>query len=194
VRNTFPAPARLHGWLVKGNPSGRWKSTVDIAAFEAANNPDAGQPGTLVDSNPNALAALPGGRAVVDAGANDLLRVDESANISALAVFPVRFVPFGPVMIPMQPVPTSIAVGPDGALYVGQLTGFPFPMGGRTFSGSCPGATNCLRVRIHERARRRLRPPTGACTSPRSATSGCLAATRPEGFGVCRRAAGRRSC
>jgi sugar lactone lactonase YvrE len=27
-------------------------------------------------------------------------------------------------------VPTSVAVGPDGALYVGQLTGFPFPVGG----------------------------------------------------------------
>jgi glucose/arabinose dehydrogenase len=139
VRNTFPAPARLHGWLVKGNPSGHWKPTVDIAAFEAANNPDAGQPGTLVDSNPNAVAALPGGRAVVDAGANDLLSVDASGNISVLAVFPVRFVPFGPGMIPMQPVPTSIAVGPDGALYVGQLTGFPFPMGGANIFRVVPG-------------------------------------------------------
>ena len=30
----------------------------------------------------------------------------------------------------MDPVPTSVAVGPDGAYYVGQLTGFPFPPGG----------------------------------------------------------------
>jgi sugar lactone lactonase YvrE len=30
----------------------------------------------------------------------------------------------------MQSVPTSIVRGPDGALYVGELTGFPFPVGG----------------------------------------------------------------
>jgi len=30
----------------------------------------------------------------------------------------------------MDPVPTSVVVGPDGAYYVGQLTGFPFPPGG----------------------------------------------------------------
>jgi len=33
-------------------------------------------------------------------------------------------------------VPTSVVVGPDGALYVGQLTGFPF----------VPGAANVYRV------------------------------------------------
>ena len=32
-------------------------------------------------------------------------------------------------MMPMQAVPTGLAVGPDGALYVGELTGFPFPAG-----------------------------------------------------------------
>jgi DNA-binding beta-propeller fold protein YncE len=35
-----------------------------------------------------------------------------------------------PMMIPMDPVPTGVAVGPDGAFYVGELTGFPFPVGG----------------------------------------------------------------
>ncbi len=34
------------------------------------------------------------------------------------------------VSIPIQPVPTSVTVGPDGALYVGELTGGPFPAGG----------------------------------------------------------------
>lgn len=32
--------------------------------------------------------------------------------------------------IPMDQVPTSVALGPDGNYYVGQLTGFPFPVGG----------------------------------------------------------------
>ena len=30
----------------------------------------------------------------------------------------------------MQAVPTGVVVGPDGAYYVSQLTGFPFPVGG----------------------------------------------------------------
>lgn len=34
------------------------------------------------------------------------------------------------VPIPVQAVPTSLALGPDGAVYVGQLTGGPFPVGG----------------------------------------------------------------
>jgi sugar lactone lactonase YvrE len=33
-------------------------------------------------------------------------------------------------MLSMQAVPTTVVTGPDGALYVGQLTGFPFPVGG----------------------------------------------------------------
>jgi hypothetical protein len=33
-------------------------------------------------------------------------------------------------MAPMDAVPTTVAEGPDGYLYVGQLTGFPFPLGG----------------------------------------------------------------
>jgi len=32
----------------------------------------------------------------------------------------------------MQAVPTAAVVGPDGAVYVSQLTGFPFPVGGST--------------------------------------------------------------
>ena len=35
-----------------------------------------------------------------------------------------------PPIIPMQAVPTGVVKGPDGALYMSQLTGFPFPVGG----------------------------------------------------------------
>jgi sugar lactone lactonase YvrE len=53
----------------------------------------------------------------------------------------------------MQAVPTTVAQGPDGALYVGQLTGFPFPVGGarvyRVVAGQAPtvyadGFTNII--------------------------------------------------
>ena len=43
---------------------------------------------------------------------------------------PNPFAPPGAPPIPMQAVPTSIEEGPDGHYYVGQLTGFPFPVGG----------------------------------------------------------------
>ncbi len=131
------------GQLYKLGADGKSVSVADLAAFETANNPDAQQPGnTLPDSNVNGVALTSDGGAVVaDAGANDLLTVDSSGKISVAAVFPVVFQAAppdptasaapgaSPQMIPMDPVPTSVAVGPDGAFYVGQLTGFPFPKG-----------------------------------------------------------------
>lgn len=122
------------GQLVRMPASGKWNYQVDVAQYEAHNNPDAGE----VDSDPYAVLALSGDTAVVsDAGGNDLLRVNtRSGAISTLAVFPDRMVDAPPFLglppgtqIPMQAVPTTVAVGPDGAYYVGQLTGFPFPVG-----------------------------------------------------------------
>jgi hypothetical protein len=39
----------------------------------------------------------------------------------------------------MDFVPTSVTRGPKGALYVGQLTGFPFPVGGAKVYRIVPG-------------------------------------------------------
>ena len=39
----------------------------------------------------------------------------------------------------MDAVPTSVAQGPDGGFYVGQLTGFPFPVGGANVYRIVPG-------------------------------------------------------
>jgi len=69
---------------------------------------------------------------VADAGANDLLLVKRSGRIKVLATFPDRTVGADT----FDEVPTSVQRGPDGALYVGQLTGFPF----------IPGAANVYRV------------------------------------------------
>jgi hypothetical protein len=139
IRAGFPAWAQTFGWLVKGNTSGNWKPVADISGFEGANNPDAGQPGSIVDSNPYAVAAMPGAEAVADAGGNDLLRVGGSGDTSLLAVLPARLMPFEGGLIPMDSVPVSIAVGSDGALYVGELTGFPFPVGGANVYRIVPG-------------------------------------------------------
>ena len=110
---------------------------TDVSANEVAANPDKGE----IDSNPYAVLTEPnGGYVVADAGGNSLLRVDAKGRISTLAVFPARMVtgPDGKKM-PMQSVPTSITRGPDGAYYVGELTGFPFPKGAAQVYRVVPG-------------------------------------------------------
>lgn len=65
----------------------------------------------------------------IDAGANDLLSQQAfGGELTLEAVFPssTSTDPATGETGVIQPVPTSVAVGPDGALYVGQLTGFPF--------------------------------------------------------------------
>jgi hypothetical protein len=116
-----------------GVKSGKWLFFKDLGAFEIMANPT----GDEVDSNPYGLLALPGRMIVVDAGANDLLAVDKNGEVSVLATFPDRMVAAPPflglppgTLIHMDTVPTSVALGPDGYFYVGQLTGFPFPVGG----------------------------------------------------------------
>jgi hypothetical protein len=108
------------------------KAPIDLAAYEDANDPA----GDGSDSNPVGLLSTAGGYLAVDAGANALLHIGSDNAISPLATFAARDVPAPPFLglppgatIPMQAVPTSVAEGPDGALYVGQLTGFPFPTG-----------------------------------------------------------------
>lgn len=113
------------GWLVHVSASGGWRPIADVAAYEFAANP-AGGP---LDSNPYGLVAEPGSRVVADAGANALLRVAANGTISTLAVLPTRAnpTPIGPPFI--ESVPTAVAVGPDGAYYVSELTGVPFAAG-----------------------------------------------------------------
>lgn len=140
------------GQLYQIDAEGNAQSVADLAAYETANNPDADQPGNAEpDSNVNGLVATADGAAIADAGANALLLVDGAGDISVAAVFPVVFQPAPedpsaspdpaatPAMIPMDPVPTSVAIGPDGAFYVGQLTGFPFPPGGASVFRVVPG-------------------------------------------------------
>jgi hypothetical protein len=112
--------------------AGSLQPVADIAAYELASNPAAGN----TDSNPFSLALTAGGNFLVaDAGANDFVQATPAGVVSTLGVLAARPnpLPFGPPMF--QSVPTTIAIGPDGAYYIGQLTGFPFP----------PGAANVYR-------------------------------------------------
>lgn len=109
--------------------SGAIATIADLGAYEQENNPDGG----AIDTNPYAIITLPGGDLLVaDAGANDLLRVTPAGEIATVAVFPDTEVtaPDGSSMMPMNAVPDAVALGLDGAISVGQLTGVPFPVGG----------------------------------------------------------------
>jgi hypothetical protein len=143
---------------------------VNLFEFEATVNPDGNDP---PDSNPFDVQSLGGDAAlVVDAGGNDLLRVDRQGHVDVLAVFPDELVstanikelagcPAGPPdfcglpdLIPGQAVPTSVAIGPDGFYYVGELKGFPAPTGESRIwriapdasSAQCGSSSDCALV------------------------------------------------
>ncbi len=130
VRGTLGSGSENLGYLVEVDVSGMtWTTQVDISAYETTNNPDGG----AIDSNPYGLTSVADGYLIADAGANALLHIASAdSSITTTAVFSDRLVPnpFGPGDVPMQAVPTVVEVGGDTNYYVGQLTGFPFPVGG----------------------------------------------------------------
>jgi hypothetical protein len=103
---------------------------AQFGEYELANNP-AGGP---IDSDPYSLKVMDDGTVFVnDAGGNDTLMVTPDGTITTYAVYPPIEVPadiaamYG---VPYSdPVPTGLTMGPDGALYVSLLTGFPFVEG-----------------------------------------------------------------
>ena len=146
--NTYGRPMFTAGDLIS-TPPGRVKPHViaDFGVYEARHNPDRGAgPGPKlgqppIDSNPNAFVRYGDGYAVADSAGNDLLLVDQDGSISTLAVFPTQPIeltkrevrqirkPSTFHTLRVQSVPTCVTVGPDGALYLGELTGWPFRAG-----------------------------------------------------------------
>lgn len=125
---------------------------VNIAGFAAAHPQSASSLGTFPgevpwDSDPYDVIAYRGGWAVADAGANDVVWVSASGRISLLARFPAspQELPPGvignpkPISVDAQSVPTSLAVGPGGALYVGVLRGAPGDAGTAYIARVVPG-------------------------------------------------------
>jgi hypothetical protein len=126
---------------------GRKQRIASLGAYEAAKNPDGGE----IDSNPYGVAALGANKALVaDAAGNSVLHVNANGRVNWVATLPDELAPTDnakqlagcpdappdfafvcdlPDMIPGQAVATSVAVGPDGAWYVGELRGFPAPTG-----------------------------------------------------------------
>jgi hypothetical protein len=153
---------RLRTALPQDRVRGAGEAGIGHAQPPLRRGAGAATPDEKIDSNPNGLLVRHGAQYVTDAG-NDLLKVDAKGRISVLAVFPP-----GPVtapgigQVPMQAVPTSVVKGPDGAYYVGQLTGFPFPPGAarvwRVVPGHKPtvfarGFTNIIDIAFDRRSR-----------------------------------------
>jgi hypothetical protein len=122
---------------------------ADILEWELAHDFDnsGNTPGEDSISNPFDLARLGNKTLVADAGGNSIHIVDKDGNIDWVATLPYEEISTQPVKdavgcptpanpddaficglpptIPADPVATSVAVGPDGAIYAGELKGFP---------------------------------------------------------------------
>jgi hypothetical protein len=128
-------PTDAFGALLHVTEEGGYEVVVDLIAYEEENNPAAdtetitdGQP--EVHSNPYSVIAVGETLYVVDAGGNDILKVEADGTVTTFGVL-------GPIEVPAfdeegqptgetrmaQPVPTDIAQGPDGAFYVTTLGG-----------------------------------------------------------------------
>jgi hypothetical protein len=129
-----------------------WSLGPDIAGFAAAHPQDpatlGGPPGgeAVYDSDPYAITPYRGGYAIADAAANDVLWLSPQGHLSIISRLPTvpETVPAGvlgpaPVTIDGQAVPTSLAVGPGGTLYVATLPGFPADTGAAAVYRLAPG-------------------------------------------------------
>jgi hypothetical protein len=155
-----------HVWVtVSGDPAaggskvlrldrkGRVTVSVDIAAYQKT-DPDPDDTEDFPDeSNPFGLALLPGGGVLLaDSANNDLLKIDQRRKITTVARFKTENLPWpdglpfpGPppgTPVPVESVPTAVAIGPDGAWYVSELKGFPFTKDASRIWRIEPGAKN----------------------------------------------------
>ena len=129
--NAGATNAAQFGSLVQFNFSGTPSATslADISAYEGANNPDKAD----INSNPYGLTTRHGGGfAVTDAGGNYVALLDAANHITGSVVLPAypnpRFPGVGGPTY--QSVPTGVTEAPDGTLFVSELSGFPYVVGG----------------------------------------------------------------
>jgi hypothetical protein len=130
-RQQLDSFGELFGQLIRANiPSGQWHTETDISAHEADANPDGG----ALDTNPYGILQHGLSYVVADAGANAVVEVRPNHKIDTVSVFPnLATTP------PRQAVPTTVVLGPDGAYYVGLLTGGPFAVGVASVFRVVPG-------------------------------------------------------
>ena len=135
-----PDPATGDVWLYHQLSDGSIVSVLNITAYQAIDiDPvDQDEPPDPGESNPYGLAVMRNGDALVaDAAGNDVLRVTPDGDATTVARLDVESISTDhlppemglPPFIDAEAVPTTVAIGPDGAIYVGELKGFPFRPG-----------------------------------------------------------------
>lgn len=111
-----------------GNQSSRMFRIIDESGFEPVTPAtDPFTPTTNRFSNPYDIVDAPevNGWIVTDPGGNSLVSVDMDGTIRDYAIF--ENFETDKHEVPVEMVPTGMARGQDGAIYVGSLTGFPYP-------------------------------------------------------------------
>jgi hypothetical protein len=139
--------------LYRQATGGPVEPVLDIAAYQTADPDPYNNPvEDPAETNPFGLAALKSNDVLLaDAAGNDIIRVKPDGTAWTVARFPRRLVktdkvgdPSLPPKLPAEAVPTSIAIGPDGWAYVGQLVGFPGRPGSAYVWRINPNAHNAL--------------------------------------------------
>lgn len=126
-RDSLGQGAVALGQVARITTAGKVKPFGDVATFIDQRYPN------NLESDPYGVATGPYGTVVANAGGhtsqgNNLLLVRPNGDITELAQFPDRPSLTDPTDM-ITAVPTTVAQGPDGAFYVGELTGAPFYAG-----------------------------------------------------------------
>jgi hypothetical protein len=109
------------GWI---HSSGQVTPFADLAQFEQDQNPDP----DFLDSDPFGVEIIGLKAIVAEAAGNFIGEVGLlGGDIDVLAVLPGRFDPA--INDVRESVPTTVVRGPDGALYIGELSGAFAPVG-----------------------------------------------------------------
>jgi hypothetical protein len=118
------------GQVIRVRRHGKFETTAGVGTFdwEWSTTHTNLVPGQFPDCNPYGILASEHGQWVVDAATNTLDRVSSDGKVKIVA-----FLPNPPSS---DAVPTCLDRGPDGALYIGELTG----------GGNKPGASVVWRV------------------------------------------------
>lgn len=124
---SFPKgiPGSQAGKLLTARVFGAPHVAADLAAYEKAHDPDH----QGFDSNPYGVLVLRDRVLVADAAGNDVLSVDRYGHVSTFAVFPniqtgaCKGQPNDAGTTGCDYVPTALAQGRDGSIYVGGLGG-----------------------------------------------------------------------
>ena len=165
------ATPAANGHLYHQLADGTIDDVLDITAYQAGDpdKVDRDVPPNAIESNAYGLTIARNGHALIaDAAGNDIIRVTPDGVATTVARFDVQMVatdhlpadfPGGPLppAIEAESVPTTVTIGPDGAIYVGELKGFPFR----------PGSSNIWRIEPDAQdawCSTDEADPTGACS------------------------------